>query len=310
MHVKSTKVESEANAIQETIDDAAEHLSILIAVISSRANLKSRVSTIMKTWGAVGVVPDWVTFKFFVGGAESPAQSGTSADIQQLAREAGINDASMIYVMKDVVDDEYPPVRKNSAMIRHLDEIVTTYENDAVAASTFQWIFKVDDDAYVNFEGLMRLVKTRNPMGYHIYGERGYGREQDREGLALGGLVEPYCTGGPGYVFSRPTLQRAAIGMDACVQEADESKYRGFLWHSDVVIGMCIQKQTGAGCWTDSDYKQNRVFRHNHNSEDPFIADSKLDTMVAMHPFKTETSMVKHHQRYQALHKARTAVKN
>ncbi len=284
----------------ENVDDSMDSMSILIAVISSRANFNTRVATILKTWAQPSLVPEGITIKFFVGAAEGTDDtfSGSDEDIANLAKQAGIQDPSMVQVMTDVVDDEYPPVRKNSAMIRHLDELVTSFENNATAASTFQWVFKVDDDAYVHLNGLIRFVKKRNPVGYHVYGERGYGRKEDLDGLAKGGLVMPYCTGGPGYIFSRPTLKRTAIGMDDCVKEADASPYREYLWHSDVVIGKCFQKQTGTGCWSDKDYDTKRVFRQNHNKEVPFISDSKLEWMVSMHPFKDEVSMLKQHQRY------------
>lgn len=294
--VKST---NDQVAHDEAYDDNAEPITILIAVISSRANFGTRVASIMKTWGQPDLIPPGITIKFFVGAAEHVDESfsGSQEDIANLAQSAGIVDTSMIQVMTDVLDDEYPPVHKNSAMIRHLDEIVSSYEN-ADDASSFQWVFKVDDDAYVHLKGLLRFVRRRNPVGYNVYGERGYGRKEDREGLEKGGLTMPYCTGGPGYVFSRPTLKRAALGMDECVQEADKSPYREYLWHSDVVIGMCIQKQTGAGCWTDNDYEKKRIFRHNHRHEQPFVLDSKLEWMVAMHPFKDEASLMKQHQRY------------
>jgi hypothetical protein len=301
MEVKSTKVETVAHALEEDNDETeSEKVSVLIAVITSRENLKTRVATIMDTWGKPDLVPAGITMKFFVGAAESVGDlhSGSMEDIENLAKDAGIEDTSMIQVMTDVLDDEYPPVRKNSAMIRHLDEIVSTYENDATDASTFQWVYKVDDDAYLHLNGLLRFVKKRNPVGYHVYGERGYGREEDLDGLGKGGLVKPYCTGGPGYIFSRPTLKRAAVGMDECVQQADVSPYREYLWHSDVVIGMCVHKQTGAGCWSDGDYEKKRIFRNNFKKAEPLIPDSKLEWMVAIHPFKEEAAMRKQHQRY------------
>ena len=301
MKVKSTNVGQLDHALEEDRDETeSEKVAVLIAVITSRENLKTRVATIMESWGKPDIVPAAITIKFFVGAAESVGDSisGSVADIENLARIAGIPDTSMIQVMTDVVDNEYPPVRKNSAMIRHLEEIVSAYENDATAASTFQWVYKVDDDAYVHLNGLLRFVKKRNPVGYHVYGERGFGRKEDLDGLSKGGLVKPYCTGGPGYIFSRPTLKRTALGMEECVHQADVSPYREYLWHSDVVIGMCVQKQTGTGCWSDGDYEKKRVFRNNYGKEDPFIKDSKLEWMIAMHPFKDRDSMMNTHKRY------------
>jgi Fringe-like len=300
MAVKAKKELPEEDG-EDIVDDATtEKVSVMIAVITSRANFGSRVTSIMKTWGNPEFVPDGVTIKFFVGVDENndKSYSGSDADLENLAKLGGMPDTSMIQVMTDVMDDEYPPVRKNSAMIRHLDETVTSYENDETAPSTFQWAFKVDDDAYVYLKGLLNFVKKRNPVGYHIYGERGYGRKEDLEGLAKGGLVKPYCTGGPGYIFSRPTLKRTAQGMDACVKQADTSPYREYLWHSDVVIGLCAEQQTGAGCWNDDDYDKKRVFRNNYKKQYPYMQDSKLSWLVSMHPFKDEALMMSHHKRY------------
>jgi hypothetical protein len=173
--VKSTKVITIQDEDQAVDDTTTEKISVMIAVITSRSNLSTRVGAIMKTWGKPELVPDGITIRFFVGRDEGSDESysGSDSDIENLAKQAGISDTSMIQVMKDVKDDEYPPVRKNSAMIRHLDEIITSYENDETAPSTFQWAYKVDDDAYVYLPGLLRFVKIRNPVGFHLYGERG-----------------------------------------------------------------------------------------------------------------------------------------
>jgi hypothetical protein len=290
----------EAESIEAVGDSDNGGTNILIGVISSRANFKTRVGSIIATWGSQSNIPEEVTIRYFVGAAEASTGiiSGSDEDLENLAREAGFADRSQIVVMKDVTDDEYPPVRKNSAMIKHLEKFAADFEDDLADPSTFQWAFKVDDDAYVNFDGLLNFLKKRKQEGFHVYGERGTGRPEDRDGLAKGGLTAPYCTGGPGYVLSRDALRQTAAGMDDCVSNADTSEYREYLWHSDVVIGMCVHKQTGAGCWNDADYDKYRVFRHNLKAEDNFIEDQKLPTMVSMHPFKDDKSMLQLHTRY------------
>jgi hypothetical protein len=287
--------------------DSEEYTSnILIVVISSRENFKTRAASIIGTWGAKERIPEGVTLRFFVGAeAEAAAgvvtDSGSEEDIAKLAKYAGIVDTSMIVVMNDVFDDEYPPVRKNAAMIEHVDAIVAGFENDSIAPTKFQWCFKVDDDTYVNFDALIKFIRKRNPEGYHVYGKRGSGRPEDRHGLTKGGLEKPFCMGGPGYILSRPTLRETAAGMSDCVQHADSSPYRDYLWHSDVVIGMCVLQKTGAGCWSENDYKKHRIFEHNTKKEYPFIKDNALSSMVSMHPFKDVSSMLKQHLRYMKL---------
>ena len=220
-------------------------------------------------------------------------------DIARLAMEGGLENPSKIVVMNQIADDEYPPVRKNSNMIKHIEKLVSKAERES-PSNKFEWIFKVDDDTYVNVATLLKFVKTRKSGGYRVYGERGTGRSEDRKGLAKGGLVKPYCMGGPGYIFSRPLLAKTASGMDQCVREADTSKYRSYLWHSDVVIGLCAYKMTKAGCWDEPDHYKNPIFRHNANNVDPFLSDSELPRIVSMHPFKDENSMMNVHNRVMA----------
>jgi len=278
-----------------------ENPTVIVGVISSRANFRTRVKSIIKTWADPFNIPDGILIRFFVG---TPPEGNDfyiksrEDDIAYLADISGIKDLSMIVVMDDVVDDEYPPVRKNTAMIENLEKIVEAFENNIDAPTTFQWIYKVDDDAYVNFDGMFSFLRTRSYDSNRIYGERGIGREEDREGLKQGGLVKPYCTGGPGYIMSRKTVMETAPRLKECVDEFDKSKYREFLWHSDSVIGICIYKSTGAGCWDDRDYYTHRIFRHNLYKEDPFIPTTDLAKTIAIHPFKDHVSMMMQHSRY------------
>jgi hypothetical protein len=287
-------------AREEAAELYADGLTVLVCVVSSRDNFSTRVNTIVKTWGATDNIPEGSMIRFFVG---SPPEGSEFAgkpeqDVANLAAMAGIEDLSTIVVMDGVTDDEYPPVRKNTAMLENANKIVETFENELDAPSTFQWIYKVDDDAYVNFDAMLSFLKTRTYEKYSAYGQRGIGRAEDREGLQRGGLRKPYCTGGPGYILSRKTLQQTAPRFKECVRSADESEYREYLWHSDTVIGVCVYNSTGVGCWDDSDYFRRESFRHNLKKEDPFPNDAELSQTIATHPFKTEESMMKQHVRY------------
>mmetsp|Transcript_15235 Transcript_15235/g.35111 ORF Transcript_15235/g.35111 Transcript_15235/m.35111 type:complete len:813 (+) Transcript_15235:81-2519(+) len=287
--------------IKETDEIYDENPTVFVGVISSRENFGSRVKSIVETWGNPQNIPEGTLLRFFVGIPPDDSEfygKSRDEDIEHLAEIAGIKDLSMVVVMDGVVDNEYPPVRKNTAMIEKMNEIVEAFENDVDAPSTFQWIYKVDDDAYVNFSGMLSFIRTRSPEGYHVYGERGTGRKEDSEGLKKGGLVKPYCTGGPGYIMSREMVKATAPRFNECVREFDNSDYREYLWHSDSVIGICIFKVTGAGCWDDKDYYTHRFFRHNLNKEDPFIETDHLGETIATHPFKEYSSMAKQHSRY------------
>ncbi|KAG7345409.1 chondroitin N-acetylgalactosaminyltransferase [Nitzschia inconspicua] len=277
-----------------------ESPTVLVGVVSSRDNFPTRAKAIMKTWGNPEHVPKGITIRFFVGSPPAGSELVGNAidDVANLASLAGITDLSAIVIMDGVSDDEYPPVRKNTAMIAHMNQLVEDFENnsDAHAPSAFQWISKVDDDTYVNFDAMLSFLKKRSHERYSVYGKQGIGRVEDRLGLKKAGLKRPYCMGGPGYIMSRKTVKQTVSHFKDCINFAEDSEYKNFLWHSDTVIGFCIHNSTGAGCWDDSDY--DRIFQHNLNYEDPFPKTDELSRVIMVHPFKDEESMMKHHMRY------------
>lgn len=264
---------------------------ILVAVVTSRENLSSRVAAIRESWGEASNVPANVHIRYFVG-------NGTESRFD-LLRLAGLEDADELVVMTEVADDEYPPVKKNTNMLKRVHELMNEIEESS-DGKQFKYVMKVDDDTYVNFDGLLKFLAYRDPTEIHQYwGERGIGYVQDREGLRMAGLKKPYCTGGPGYVLSRQTLDETVEGIDECVQRASSSPYKEFLWHSDVVIGMCVTHQTGIGCYDDASYGKNRVFLNNYRGPENFVKDGDLENVVTMHPFKKEGQMTRQHGRFE-----------
>jgi chondroitin sulfate synthase len=273
---------------------AQEKALILIAVVTSRDMLESRVAAIASTWAQEGQVPDDIEIKFFVGASsdrDSVLVDGSLEDRAALAKYAGLLDRSAIVVMPEVVDDEYPPVYKNSAMIKHLERIAAA--KDQENGNSYEWIYKVDDDTYVNIHALRQFVESKSAKEFQFLGQKGTGKREDKEGLIKEGLVKPYCMGGPGYILSRSTLQETARGIDSCVEHAESSPMRHSLWHSDVVIGICVYRKMGIGCWDGDDYySQKQKFTHNFKGLENYVADADLVEAVSMHPFKEPGGML------------------
>ena len=263
---------------------------VLLAGVTSRENLSSRVAAIRESWGQTHNIPANVHVRYFVGdGIESKFD---------LLRLAGIEDADELVVMTEVEDNEYTTVKKNTNMLKRIHNMMK--EMESTGDMDFKYVMKVDDDTYVNFDGLLKFLAYRDHSETHqFFGERGYGYVQDREGLIKAGLKKPYCTGGPGYVMSRQTLDDTVQGIDKCVHRASVSPYKNYLWHSDVVIGMCVTSQTGIGCYDDADYGKNRVFLNNYHGPENFVKDGDLKNVVTMHPFKKEGEMVRQHCRFE-----------
>lgn len=263
---------------------------IVLLVVTSRENLSSRVAAIRESWGQTSNIPVNVHVRYFVG-------NGTESKLDLLPH-AGLEDADDLVVMTEVEDNEYPPVKKNTNMLKRAQEVILAME--ASGDMDIKYVMKVDDDTYVNFDGLLKFLANRDPTEAHqFWGERGFGYVHDREGLKKAGMNKPFCTGGPGYVLSRETFDDTVQGIDACVHGANISPYREYIWHSDVVIGMCVTRQTGIGCHDNADYKQNRVFLNNYGGPENFVMERDLKNVVTMHPFKKEGQMERQHGRFE-----------
>jgi hypothetical protein len=282
-----------------TSSKAAEsEIRILVAVVSSRQNFGSRVKTLVSSWASPQNIPQGVTIRYFVGEAprDSEFHGKPDHDTAHLAELAGITDLSTIAVMDGVVDDEYPPVRKNTAMLQYLENFIHTFEQES--PNTFNWIMKVDDDTYLNFDALVPFLAKQKQNEVRFYGRQGIGRKEDKDGLKRAGVLKPYCLGGPGFVMSRATLRETAPILPQCVYDTEVSQYKEQLWHSDVVIGMCIYNATGAGCWDDhgDDYYNEYAFV---NRYDPGVFatlnKSNYRQTITIHPLKDEDSMQLQH---------------
>ena len=296
---------SSAAAIVKKKPNLRTNDSILIAVATSRKMLSSRVVTIANTWAKPEALTPDITVLFFVGRYDASSsyqqelfKSGSRADRTILAQQAGLNNFSSIIVMPDAEDDEYPPVYKNTAMLKYLDKFITVQEKDASQQGN-TWVFKVDDDTYVNTKGLRDFLQSRESTDeFQIWGERGSGRKEDRDSIQKAGLVKPFCMGGPGYIMSRSLLRETVRTIETCIDNARTSIYKQYIWHSDLIISLCAYNKTGVGCYEASDYYSRRPFRHNYKGTQDFVDDGDLSNIVSMHPFKESAEMMRQHARF------------
>lgn len=108
--------------------------------------------------------------------------------------------------------------------------------------------------------------------------------------------------GGPGYALTQALLQKLVPVLDDCVVESDRSEWRQSIWHSDTVVGLCILKHTGVGCW-DKAEKEDKFFRRRFKN---LYTDSDMTAIlgatkeeisghVTIHPFKEEQEMKMFH---------------
>ena len=277
---------SESNSSEKSLD------SIFIAVVSSRETLGSRVKYIPKSW-ADGLPPK-IAIRYFVG-------DGTESQLE-LARQAGIQDPDDLVVMSGITDNEYPPVYKNTKMLRDASRIMLQLEKEN--SWNFKYFMKVDDDTFVNTPALLSFIKIQKALGdtmeNTIWGRRGYGLPEQRSDLRAAGMYRPYCMGGPGYIMTRDVLDRLSSGIKSCVELMNKSFYKGVLWHSDVIIGLCAARITGAYCTGNGSNSEGTPEKLNGNflqitdryQLSNILKYGDLQGVVALHPFKSGAQML------------------
>ena len=131
---------------------------VLLGVVSSLKYFEERVGAIAQTWGRV-LLLDASTFvvRFFVGG-------DVEDEIFKVCDRLRIPHGFVI-TLPGIVDNEYPPVFKNTAMLQHMSEMM----GEQNSRDGFSWALKVDDDSIVNTRALLKLLLHFKPEEEDVY---------------------------------------------------------------------------------------------------------------------------------------------
>lgn len=267
---------------------------ILIGVTASRATFSTRVAELVQTWAKD--LPKGVFVRFYVGDLVDksvPYASGSDDDITTLAKEAGILDNSTIVVMKGVQDDEYPLVQKAAAVLEHMDEAILKLKRES-KENNVNWVFDVDDDTYVNVDGLQEFLVKRDFRQHAYIGKRGNGAMAIREMLQKSGLEKPYCMGGTGILMAKHTFRILVDNIRNCINDALKNQT---VVYDDVVFGICLQRRIGIGCWDEKSYRGD-AFAHNFRGSNNFPRARELPNTITLHPHKTPGMMTNTHERF------------
>ena len=219
---------------QQSIRQASRAPHVLIAVTSSLKSFETRAKAITRTWGSpINLERHNIAILFFVG-------HDVKNKILEISDRIGIGHDQVV-ALKGVVDDEYPPVFKNTAMLTKVHAMLS---HDESMSRLYDWVLKVDDDTLVNPQGLQFLNKF-NPLDHKLYlGQQGMGRPADRGKL---GIVKHFCMGGPGYMISRAALNMLGPHLKTCAKK--KMTRQDHSWHSDVIVGLCMEEYAHIGCW-------------------------------------------------------------
>ena len=280
-HTASLAGESLCNILhgQKKHDHASQSPYLVIAVTSSLKSFEMRANAITRTWGSPLNLDRYnIALHFFVG-------ADVKQHILEICDRIGIGHNQVI-ALEGVVDNEYPPVLKNTAMLAKVHEMLQADTN-----LHYNWVLKVDDDTLVNLQGLYFLTKF-NPLTQKLYlGQQGTGIPSDRGKL---GIVKPFCMGGPGYVISRAALNILGPNLKQCA--ANKMSRKDHSWHSDVIIGLCMEEYTHIGCWdnvanTVIKYRPLKRFFHKYDFVRWPLHKELTTTTTTLHPLKDPALM-------------------
>jgi hypothetical protein len=256
---------------------------IMIVIPAGFQYFDTRGGAIASTWMLDALASkDRIVLKFFFGSDVNVIQ------VHNTARRLGVP-LSSLHFLKKAKDVEYPPVYKNTETLMEAAQLAQATPNE------YGWILKVDDDTLVNVNTLLTFTSMLDPTKAMLLGQQGWGDANDVKQLQLN---KPYCMGGPGYLMSITAVRRLVKYMPSCVEEADRSKIREHMWHSDIVIGLCFQQYLNLGCWEADDavsvssllaYDK---FKFYHNYQQEWNPSSKMKYhAITLHPLKEYKTM-------------------
>jgi len=104
----------------------------------------------------------------------------------------------------------------------------------------FEWFMRADDDVYVRSGKLSEFLRSIDSRELYFIGQAGKGNRMEKGTLNLA-HNENFCMGGPGIIFSRPTLAKVAPRVQDCLKDM-------YSTHEDVEVGRCVQRFAGISC--------------------------------------------------------------
>ena len=198
-----TDVPEGLNQLDQTAEGILlrDHSLLTLGVVTSAKYLPTRCKVLRETWAR-----GFEDKLFFVGDVNNNL-TALSEDVKEL---------------RGVEDDAYPPQRKVFSMLHYW------YCNKL---SEYKWFMRVDDDVYVDLEGVQAVLSKLDHTSSVYLGHPGYGRA---DGLYELFEQEPFCMGGPGVILSQGLLRMIGPKLSSCLQNVVTT-------HEDVEVGRCLR---------------------------------------------------------------------
>ncbi|CAF0791721.1 unnamed protein product [Adineta ricciae] len=251
----------------KTCRNESKQIFLTIAILSSYERLLIYLPSILNTWALLATneveIIIFIEEKFSI-----PEES-----IEKLFLRITPSMQSCLFTVKlKHVENAYPPQKKSFYAMKFMHIFY---------AQRTSWILRLDDNAYVNIEDLVRWLKSLDHTRILYIGQGGTGRRNGPPIHLLPG--EYFCMGGSGIILSQQILVQLAPWLDHCYNREILTT------HEDVELGRCILNHLHISCTNAYDAKD--FFYHHHGPRYSFASDltpTILSRALIIHPIKDQ----------------------
>ncbi|CAF2434655.1 unnamed protein product [Rotaria sp. Silwood2] len=277
----------------QTCQNENSQLFLTIAIISSYERLLIYLPAILNTWILTATID--IEIIVFIEEKSLMTEEAIEKIFFQLNKNTNQYIKCCLYIVKlKNVENSYPPQKKSFYAMKFIY---------AFYRQRTSWLLRLDDNAYVNIEELVKWLKSIDHRKTLYIGQGGSGRQN---GPPILFPPEKYfCMGGSGVILSQSTLIQLGPWLDQCLN--NETRTR----HEDVELGRCILNHVHVGCVRA--YNAKSLFYHHYGSGYEFGYDftpSIISQALIMHPIKNQNTFREIFSFYIRLKQERQYLKN
>ncbi|CAF0944767.1 unnamed protein product [Rotaria sordida] len=258
---------------KKTCQNENSQLFLTIAIISSYERLLIYLPSIFNTWILTTTID--IEIIIFIEEKSLISEEFIENFFFELNKNLSQYIKSCLYIVKlKHVENNYPPQKKSFYAMKF---IYAFYRQKT------SWLLRLDDNAYVNIEELVKWLKSIDHRKTLYIGQGGSGR---RNGSAIHFPSEKYfCMGGSGVILSQSTLIQLGPWLDHCLNNEIRTP------HEDVELGRCILNHVHISC--TKAHNTRSLFYHHYGPRYKFGYDftpTIVSQALIIHPINDQNT--------------------
>ncbi|CAF4796132.1 unnamed protein product [Rotaria sp. Silwood1] len=258
---------------KQTCYNENSKLFLTIAIISSYERLLIYLPAILNTW--ILTTTNDIEIIIFIEEKSLTSEESIENIFFELNNKINQSIKSCLFIVKlKNVQNSYPPQRKSFYALKFIY---------ALYSQRTSWLLRLDDNAYVNVEELVKWLKLIDHRKTLYLGQGGSGR---RNGPPIHFPQEQlFCMGGSGVILSQSTLIQLGPWLDQCLNNEIRTP------HEDVELGRCIINHVYISCTRS--VNTNSLFYHHYGPRYKFGHDftpSIVSQALIMHPINDQNT--------------------